>query len=83
MVRRDGAEARKERIQLIGRIVHAALNKAKEAGLDWIVLSKMIAEIMIETGLTKNKVMEYLLLRSETGEFELDEKDDKIRRSDV
>jgi hypothetical protein len=78
MVRRDGAEARKERIAQIAKSIQAALFQNKEAG--WISLSKIVSQIMIETGLTRNKVMEYLQLLSDAGQFVLDESNDKIRR---
>lgn len=60
MVRRDGAEARRERIAEIARIIQAALYEAKEIG--WIQLSKIVTKIMIKTGLTRNNVMEILNL---------------------
>ena len=77
MVRRDGAESRKERIATIARSVQAALFK-NQAG--WIPLKKTVSQIMIETGLTKNKVMEYLGLLSDAGQFVIDESNDKISR---
>lgn len=78
MVRMDGAEARKERISQIARTVQAELFQNKEAG--WITLSKIVSRIMIETGLTKNKVIEYLRILNDAGQFELNEKDDHITR---
>jgi len=78
MVRRDGAEARKERIGKIAQKIQAALFQNKEAGS--ITLSKTVSEIMIETGLTRNKVMEYLQVLNDNGQFELDEKNDRINK---
>lgn len=80
MVRMDGAEARKERIAQIARKVQASLYENKEAG--WILLSKTISKIMIDTGLTRNKVLEYLKLLNDASQFQVNEKDDKITRED-
>jgi hypothetical protein len=79
MVRQDGAETRKERIHLINQGIHAALYAKKEEG--WIPLSKTVATLMIDTGLTKRKVMEILMLLNEAGNFELNETEDKISRA--
>ena len=81
MVRRDGAEARKERITHIARIIQASLFQNKEAG--FIPLKKTVAILMLETGLTKEKIMEYLRLLEETGQIEIDEEKDQIRKPDV
>jgi hypothetical protein len=81
MVRMDGAEARKERIGHIAKAIQAALFQNKEAG--WISLQKTVSKIMIDTGLTKNKVMEYLELLTAAAQFELDEKNDRITRVSV
>jgi ABC-type taurine transport system substrate-binding protein len=78
MVRRDGAEARKERIAEIARIIQSALYEAKDAG--WIQLSTWVTKIMIRTGLTRNKVMEIMKLLSDDGQFELDETNYRISR---
>jgi deoxyribose-phosphate aldolase len=79
MVRRDGAEARKERIELIARTIQAALFKNKDSGS--IMLSKTVAELMLQTGLTRIKTMEYLELLQTAGQFEIDHNDDKIKRA--
>jgi hypothetical protein len=78
LVRMDGAETRKERIAQIARTVQARLYESKETG--YISLKKTVAQIMIDTGLTKNKVMEYLQLQNDAGQFELNEAEDKITR---
>lgn len=80
MVRMDGAEARKERISQIARKIQALLYENKEAG--WIFLSKTTSAIMIETGLTKSKVLEYLKLLNDAGQFQIKENEDKIVRED-
>jgi hypothetical protein len=81
MVRRDGAEARKERITQIARNIQASLFQNKEVG--FIPLKKTVSILMLETGLTKEKIMEYLRLLEETGQIEIDEEKDQIRRPDV
>lgn len=81
MVRMDGAEARKERIAQIAKAIQAALFQNKEKG--WIPLPETVSQIMIDTGLTQNKVLEYLHLLNATGQFEIDEKEARIKRPTV
>jgi hypothetical protein len=81
MVRMDGAEARKERIAQIKRMIQARLNENKNVG--YIQLKRTVAEIMVDTGLTRTKVMEYLQLLNDSGEFEINEAEDKITRPPV
>ena len=81
MVRRDGAEARKERIAQIARSIQAALFQNKETR--WIPLSKTVSLIMIDTGLRKDTVMEYIQLLSDAEQFSLDKSKDKISRVNV
>ncbi len=76
MVRMDGAEVRKERIAQINKIVRGALYANKDVG--WISLSIVACKIEVETGLRHDKIIEILRLLSRAGNFELDEKDDKI-----
>lgn len=79
MVRMDGAETRKARIAEVAKIVMALLYQNKEAG--WIQLKSTVAKIMVETGLTKPKVMEYLQLKNDEGIFEVNEAEDRIKRA--
>jgi len=79
MVRQDGAEARKERIATMARFIQAALFKSKETG--FISLKTTVAVLMLETGLTREKVMEYLSLLHEAGQFEIDAEQDRIRKA--
>lgn len=58
MVRRDGAEIRKERIQEVGRLIHRTLLNEKE-----LSLSKTLAVLQYETGL-KEKALEISCLQS-------------------
>ena len=78
MVRRDGAETRKERLEQIAKSVQGSLFQSKESG--GISLSKTIAKLMLSTGLTESKVTEYLGLLQMADQFEMDLQNDKIRR---
>ena len=76
MVRRDGAEVRKERIQEIARLIQRSLlNHGK------ISLSKTVATFQYEFGLTKEKVIEYLGILEGLGQFVVEKERDKIRRT--
>jgi hypothetical protein len=79
MVRHDGAETRRERIMQIAKSVHAALYQNKEVGV--VCLSKTVAQLEIESGLTKTRILEYFGILESAGQFELDFKNDVIRRS--
>ncbi|MCJ7768728.1 hypothetical protein MUP79_10105 [Candidatus Bathyarchaeota archaeon] len=78
MVRRDGAETRKERLEQIAKFVQASLFQSKESGE--IPLSKTVAKLMLLTGLTEPKVIEYLGLLQKADQFEMDAENDKIKR---
>jgi hypothetical protein len=73
MVRRDGAEIRKERIQEIARLVQRLLHSHGE-----ISFSKTLATFQYEFGLTKEKLTEYLEILEGLGQFILDKEHDKI-----
>jgi len=73
MVRRDGAEVRKERIAEIGRFVHKGLSKSEE-----LSLSKTVALLQYQFGLTKDKLQEYLTILEDLGHFALDNEKDRI-----
>lgn len=75
MVRKDGAEIRKQRIQEVARNVNSQLYKTPK-----LSLSQTLAVLAYETGLTKEKLMEYLGIIQETGQFEVDSKQDLIFR---
>lgn len=75
MVRRDGAEIRKERIQEIARVIQRLLHNHSE-----ILLSKCLATFQYEFGLTKEKIMEYLEVLEGLGQFTLDKEHDKIKK---
>jgi hypothetical protein len=76
MVRKDGAEAKKERMEQIARAVQAALHKDEE-----IPLSKTIAQIEYDFGLTREKIWGYLQTLEKLGQFMIDEDGDKIKKT--
>jgi hypothetical protein len=74
----DGATRRKERLAEIARSVQAALFESAQVG--WVSLQKVVASISISTGLVPSRILEYLQLLNEAGQFELDISDGKIKR---
>lgn len=78
MVRMDGAEVRKERLATFAKYIHARLHEHPEG----IPLRKTICELSLG-GPTPSRVKEYLELLNEAGQFEIDEKNDKIIRTRV
>jgi hypothetical protein len=83
MVRRDGAETRKERYAKIAQTIQSLLYKAKEQGLDYIPLRKTIVSFKVEMGLTSEKIIEYMRDLEELGQFEMDFERDQIRNATV
>lgn len=77
MVRRDGAEVRKERIQQITKHVLSLLHKNNGE----IPLSKIIALLQYEFGLRRATVMEYLKIGEDTMHFIVDVENDKIKKA--
>jgi len=75
MVRRNGAEARKERMQQIAQYIQAKLHNAGE-----VSLSKTVAELQYKFGLTDERIMEYLKILEKLGEFIIDKELDIIRK---
>lgn len=75
MARRDGAEVRRQRIQEIGRLIVSKLHNHSE-----VSLSKTMAALQYEFGLTRDKLMEYLNILAELGRFTLEKEKDKIRK---
>jgi len=76
MVRRDGAEIRKERIQQIARLIQRSLFSHDEFSLP-----KTVTTLQYEFGLTKDKIVEYLEVLEGLGQFILDKEHDKIKKS--
>ena len=75
MVRRDGAEVRKERIQEIARLIQRSLHAHGE-----LSQSKTIATIQYEFGLTRDKIQEYIGILEGLGQFVIDKEQDKIKK---
>ncbi len=65
MVRRDGAETRRQRIAEINRSL-------KGIGEKGVQLNKFVAAQMLKTGLTRAKILEYLTLLQEIGNITID-----------
>jgi hypothetical protein len=79
MVRKDGAEARKERYAKIAQVIQAMLFKATEQDLDYIPLKKTVVGFKVDMGLTAEKILEYMQDLEELGQFEMDHEKDQIR----
>jgi GTP-binding protein EngB required for normal cell division len=75
MVRHNGAEARKERLQEIARFIQRLLYTSNE-----LSLSDTLVQVEYNFGLTEAKAMEYLRLLEKLGQFILVEKEDKIKK---
>jgi hypothetical protein len=77
MVKRDGAETRRQRITLIAKMAHSAIHTSQNGEIS---LEKFVASVMYETGLTQEKIMEYLRVSEKMGQFEIDDVNDVIRK---
>ena len=75
MVRRDGAEIRRQRMQNVTSYVLRILQERSV-----VDLPEVLAEQQYQTGLTREKIVEYLEVIAATGRFELDVEAGKIRR---
>ncbi len=81
MVKRDGAETRRERISQIARDLQAAFFEKKGKGEpEELELRKFIGLEEYKTGLTKLKIMEYLEPIEFRGLCELDLENGKIKK---
>ena len=76
VVRRDGAEIRKERIQEVARFLQRALQNERR-----LSLSKTLALLQYEFGLTKEKLLEYLNILENLGQVVSETELDRIRRT--
>jgi GTP-binding protein EngB required for normal cell division len=76
VVRHNGADARRERLQEIARLIQRVLHTKEE-----LSLSGMLIQIQYNFGLTEAKAMEYLRLLEKLGHFVLVEKEDKIKNA--
>jgi len=75
MVKRNGAAVRRERMEEIAKTIHRNLQNHQE-----IALSQTVAAFAYSLGLTKAKVIEYLGILEELGQFVLDFERDRIRK---
>jgi len=75
MVRRDGAATRKDRMQEIARKIHGLLANHRE-----LSLSKTVAMLQYEYGLTKGKIIEYLEILESLEHFSIDVERDRIQK---
>lgn len=75
MVRRDGAATRKDRMQEIARKIHSLLANQGE-----LSLSKTVAMLQYQYGLTKGKIIEYLEILETLGHFTIDVEGDRIQK---
>jgi hypothetical protein len=75
VVRRDGAAIRQERMAEIAREIHSKLNQNTE-----LSLSKTIAMFQYRFGLTRDKILEYLGILQDLGQFEVDSEKDRIQK---
>lgn len=73
MVRHDGAEAKKQRMEQMARNVLSALTQENE-----LPLSNTVAGFEYAFGLTRERIVEYLETLEKLGRFTLDKERDKI-----
>lgn len=83
MIKKDGAETKRERIAKMAQMIHAWLHQAKEQGLNYIPLKKTAAKLEFEFGLTKEKIMMYLEVIEQNDQIEIDAEIDQIRKLSV
>lgn len=76
MVRRNGAEVKRERMHEIARFIQRSLVDHSE-----VSLSRVLALLEYEFGLTKPKLLEYLEVLQNIGQFTIDNVNDKIMKS--
>jgi predicted GNAT family acetyltransferase len=76
MVRKDGAEARKERLQRIAQAIQAALHKEGQ-----IPLFRTMAAFQYDFGLTRERVEEYLEILENIGQFVIDKQQNIIKKA--
>lgn len=83
MVRKDGAETKKERIVKIAQTLQAMLFQAKEKGMDYIPLENTKALVEFDTGLTPEKIASYFAVIQKIGQIEIDTEKDQIKKPRV
>jgi hypothetical protein len=75
MVRRDGAEIRKERMEEIARIIQRSLSNESE-----LIFSKTVSTLAYKFGLKPERISEYLEILDDLGQFVLDKEHDLIKK---
>lgn len=75
MVRKDGAEVRKQRMHEVAQAVLKSL-----AQMNPLSLSRTLASLQYSTGLTREKLTEYMGIMQEMGQFVVNVEKDQIRR---
>jgi hypothetical protein len=75
MVRRDGAEIRKERMEELARFIQRSLRNSEA-----ISLSITIKSFAYQHGLRPERVMEYLEILEGLGQFTIDREHDLIKK---
>lgn len=75
MVRRDGAEIRKQRIQEVAGFVMRSLSECPTQSISYLM-----PQLEFQTGLTKEKITEYLVICAGAGRFDIDVEADVVRR---
>jgi hypothetical protein len=77
MVKRDGAELRKERMQTIAR----SIQKSLTVNNGELTLSKTVLILSYDIGLSIPRVNEYLDILQGLGQFTIDREHDKIMKA--
>jgi len=75
LVRNDGAEARKQRIQEIIKGIASKLNQGEN-----VFLSSTVVEIQYGYGLTQRTANEYIEIGEKLQRYKIDKLDDRIKQ---
>ena len=78
MVRNDGVEVRKERIQKVIQTIVAMLNTNKN--INEFPLDIVLSDIEYDTGLTERRILEYASIGERKLRYIIDREKNKIRR---
>jgi len=73
LVRNDGADAKRERLESIASYLHAEFYRMKNQGqAREVPLNKAISKIEYKLGLSKKRIMEYLRVIEDDGQIKID-----------